>query len=200
MSDEVIRTVVDGGQAEFTIEGSRFIGHITSCTSQSAAEQIIDSVAADHPDATHIVWAYRIADSPIHERATDAGEPSGSAGQPVLGVLQAEELVDVVAVIVRYYGGTNLGYGGLVRSYAQATKAAIDAAEVEERAPVVAIEIDIDYDDSGTVRSILESEDLSYEAAYEEHVRFQLSIPTDRVDSVIDRVLSATGGRAAIDR
>lgn len=194
------RTVAAATRVAFERRGSRFIGHVAPAESVEAADAVIDAVATEHPDATHVVSAYRIATDPTTERADDAGEPGGSAGKPALGVLRAEDLVDVVAVVVRYYGGTNLGYGGLVRAYSRAVRDAIDDATVVEHKPTTTLSVEVGYDDSGTVRSILKSEGLDFEACYDETVTFAVTIRSARLDAVIDRLRSATNDRATIDR
>lgn len=199
MTDGGIRTVVGGATAEFTVNGSRFIGHVAPAQDEDEAGSIIEEVRQEYPDATHVVWAYRLAGAPVLERADDAGEPGGSAGQPVLGVLQGDDLENVVAVVVRYYGGTNLGYGGLVRAYARAVKDALAAATVEVRQPTRTVDIGVTYDDSGTVRGVLESEELEYDATYGETVSMTVEIPDGRMDTVLDRLRSATSGRIETD-
>lgn len=199
MADEPIRTIVEGAAVEFTVDGSRFIGHVASADSVSGAETVVDAVEAEHPDATHVVWAYRLTGSPPIERASDAGEPSGSAGKPALGVLRGEALEGIVAVVVRYYGGTNLGYGGLVRAYTTAVADAIEAATTEVRQPSASVSIEVAYDDSGSVHAILDGEDVAYDASYDTRVRIDASVPVDRVGAVLDRINSATSGRADID-
>lgn len=200
MTDEAIRTVIDGGQAEFRIKGSRFIGYLYGVASPEAATATIDSISDEHPDATHIVWAYRLDGEPTKERSDDDGEPGGSAGKPALGVLQGEDLLDVVAVVVRYYGGTNLGYGGLVRAYSRGVKEGIQAAEIETRLPTTEIRLEVHYEDSGTVQGVLESENIAFDATYEELVCFNVEVPNQRLDSVVDRLRSATGDRARIEK
>lgn len=194
-ADEHYRTVTTAGTAKIANRGSRFIGTITGVESVEMAEDWIEKWYDTHPEATHIVPAYRIRSTPFREWSSDAGEPHGSAGKPILSVLQGEELEDVVAVVIRYYGGTNLGIGGLVRSYSTVIREAIDNATVETRVPHVTGTIETPYDDSGTVRSILESADVLTDATYDETVTFCIDVPTDSVETIDDRVLSATGGR-----
>lgn len=200
MAESKIRTIRSPVRIHFEERGSRFIGHLAPVDTPEGAESVIESVSETHDDATHVVWAYRIDGPTTVERSHDAGEPGGSAGAPALNVLQSEDLVNVVAVIVRYYGGTNLGYGGLVRAYARGVRDTLDVASIVEQQPMATVDIEVEYDDSGTVRSILESEGLDFEAAYEERVTFEVSVPTNREATLIDRLHSATSGRAAIDR
>lgn len=200
MAGDEITTVSTAASTEFRIKGSHFIGHVAPADSVETAETVIGGIRSDHPDATHVVWAYRLATDPVTERSTDAGEPGGSAGEPALSVLRRRGLTDVVAIVVRYYGGTNLGYGGLVRAYARGVSGAIDAATIETRRPMEHLRIEVAYDDSGTVRAILDSESIDYTASYETAVKFDTRIPVDQEEAVIDRIKSATGGRARIER
>ena len=193
------RTVAERGTARFEIRGSRFIGHVEPVETVSAAEEVTEEIRADHPEATHVVPAYRVRADPLREWASDDGEPSGSAGSPALTVLTREALENVVAVVVRYYGGTNLGVGGLARAYARGVKDAIEAAGVTERRPHERITAIVAYDDSGTVRGILESAAVEFEATYETDVRFEISVPTDEASDLRDRLRNATSGRATIE-
>lgn len=199
MENGSYRTIVAPGEAAFRVKGSRFIGRIAPVTSVEEAESVIEGLRTDHPDATHVVPAYRIRADPFREYHDDAGEPRGSAGPPMLSVLQGESLENVVAVVVRYYGGTNLGIGGLSRAYARAVSLALESTEIHEQEPHTRLQIETSYDDSGTVRSILEGSEASFEAAYAASVSFVVTIPLSDVDALQDRVLSATSGRAEIE-
>jgi putative IMPACT (imprinted ancient) family translation regulator len=106
----------------------------------------------------------------------------------------------VVAVVVRYYGGTKLGYGGLVGAYSDATKAALGDAGTREAVPRDEVRVEVGYDDSGTVRGVVESEGVGFDAEYGERVVFVVRPPTERTDEVVDRLMNATSGRADIER
>ena len=193
------RTVDRPGEHAFERRKSQFLGRIEPARTVPAAEQAIDAVRAAHPDASHVVAAYRIRADPLREWSNDDGEPRGSAGPPVLSVIEGQSLENVVVTVVRYYGGTNLGIGGLVRSYTDATTGAIAATTIVERVPHQPVTITVTYDDSGTVRSILESEGLAFDAAYEASVTFDAVVPTAEYDDLRDRILSATSGRANLE-
>jgi uncharacterized YigZ family protein len=193
------RTVAGRGEAAFEVQGSRFFGHVATADSVDAAEAFVERVAAEYADATHNVPAYRIRAAPLREYANDDGEPGGSAGKPALTVLKREELENVVAVVTRYYGGTNLGIGGLSRAYGRAVKLAIDDAGVVTEQPHETVSIVVEYDDSGTVRGIIEGAAVEFEATYGERVGFQVRMPVTERDAFCERVLSATSGRATID-
>lgn len=114
------------GQAEFVEKKSRFIGRIWAVDTEEAAVEKIQEMRKLHYDATHNVWAYILRDGAV--RFSDDGEPGGTAGMPVLQVLQRESLFNVCCVVTRYFGGTLLGAGGLVRAYTRGAKIAVDAA------------------------------------------------------------------------
>ena len=193
--NETYRTVAGRGEARFEVRGSEFIGHVDVATTLEEAEAFVDAVSEEYADATHNVPAYRVRAQPLREYADDAGEPTGSAGKPALNVLTQEEVENVVAVVTRYYGGTNLGVGGLARSYSRAVKEALDDAGITERRPHERFTITVEYDDSGTVRGILESEAVEFEASYEADVRFAVRVPTTTASALRDRLRSATSGR-----
>jgi uncharacterized YigZ family protein len=194
-------TVVGRGEADFAVAGSEFLGYASPADSVEAAEAFVAEVRAAHPDATHVVPAYRVRtdDGVVREYASDEDEPTGSAGKPALNVLARRGLEDVAVAIARYFGGTELGVGGLARAYGRATKAAVDAAGVVERVPHERVSVVADYDDSGTVRGILESEGVAFEADYGERVRFDARTPVDEAERVHDRLRSATSGRVEIE-
>lgn len=202
-NEDSFLTVETDASAQFTVQGSAFIGAVEPVASVVAAERFCDRIRAQYPDATHNVPAYRVhADDTgqfIREYQNDDGEPSGSAGKPIMNVLDGQSLENVAVVVTRYYGGTKLGVGGLVRAYSQATTMAIEAAGVTERVPHAQRSITVDYDDSGVVRTVLESEGVEFDADYDERVTFVVRVPTDELASVTDRLQSATSGRATLE-
>lgn len=198
MTRETYRTVAGPGEAGLRVRGSKFIGSIDHVPDEPGAVAVIVAVETEYADATHVVPAYRIRADPFREYASDAGEPSGSAGDPILTVLRGEELENVVAVVVRYYGGTNLGIGGLVRAYQDAIKRAIEDAGVVDREPRNRLVVETTYDDSGTVRAVLESSDATFTGSYEETVRFAVDVPVASIEAVTDRLRDATSGRVSI--
>ena len=205
-TNETYRTVAEAVSASFTVQGSEFIGHIAPAESVDAAEAFVERVSEEYDDATHNVPAYRIraGDSILgsgmtREYSSDDGEPSGSAGKPALNVLQGEDLENVVCVATRHYGGTNLGTGGLARAYGRATKEAIGAAGTIEQRPHDRERVTVGYEDSGTVRAVLESNGIEFEATYKERVTFATRVPASDAAPLYDRLRSATSGRARIE-
>ena len=200
MAEDEYKTAEGKGKVSFERKGSKFIGYVSHASDREEAESFLAEVRGEHPDATHHVYAYRVGadDDPLRERYDDDGEPSGSAGKPVLNVLQGEEVENVVAVVVRYYGGTKLGYGGLVSAYSDATKGALENAGTKKTVPKETIRVEVGYDDSGTVRGIIESEGYDFDADYRENVVLVVRLPREEVDELKDRLLSATSGRARL--
>ncbi|KAB7513477.1 DUF1949 domain-containing protein [Halosegnis rubeus] len=193
------RTVAGAARTSFEVRGSEFIGHVRPVDSAESAEAFIAEVRSEYDDATHNVPAYRVRDDPFREYSSDDGEPSGSAGKPALNVLQGQELENVAVVVTRYYGGTNLGVGGLVSAYGQAVKDAVEAAGTTEREPHEQFAATVAYDDSGTVQGILDSAGVEYEADYGEDVQFVVSVPVADNLALRDRLRSATSGRVTIE-
>jgi len=196
---ERYRTVGGRGEARFEVQGSEFIGHLAPAATAEAAEAFVEAVEDEYDDATHNVPAYRVRASPFREYSSDDGEPTGSAGKPALNVLQQRDLENVVAVVTRYYGGTNLGVGGLARAYSRAVKDGVDAAGIVEQRPHERFVVTVDYDDSGSVRGLLESAAVEFDAAYEAAVTFDVRAPVVEAADIRDQVRSATSGRADIE-
>ncbi|ELY55055.1 IMPACT family protein [Natronolimnohabitans innermongolicus] len=213
-------TIAGPATAEFVVQGSEFVGRIRPVESVDEAEAFVDAVQTEYADATHNVPAYRVrvgsggaaddgacGDGPgasaggrfLREYSSDEGEPSGSAGKPALNVLTQQDLENCAVVVTRYYGGTNLGVGGLVRAYSRAVNEAVEKAGVVEERPHETVSITVEYDDSGTVRGILESAGHEFDAAYEAEVSFDVRVPLEEADALRDRLRSATSGRVDLE-
>lgn len=208
---ETYLTVAGPATATFEVRGSEFLGHVSPADTVPEAEAFIERVGTEYDDATHNVPAYRVpagepsartpgADVMLREYSSDDGEPSGSAGKPALNVLQQREIRNVVAVVTRYYGGTNLGVGGLARAYSRAVKDGVDEAGVVEERPHRRLIVETEYDDSGTVRGVIESSGVEFDAEYDRRVRFEVRVPLPEVEGLVERLNSATSGRVDVDR
>ncbi|GAB6879526.1 IMPACT family protein [Halorubrum gandharaense] len=209
MSDTYL-TVDERATATFEVQGSEFLGHVAPADTVDEAEAFIEEVRMEYADATHNVPAYRVpageasertpgSDVMLREYSDDDGEPTGSAGKPALNVLQQRDVRNVVAVVTRYYGGTNLGVGGLARAYSRAVKEGIDEAGVVEERPHRRLVVHTEYDDSGTVRGVIESSGVEFDADYGETVTFELRVPVAEVEALVERLNSATSGRVAVE-
>lgn len=161
--------------SEIEIKKSRFITWVSPVNSQTEAEQIISASRQRWPGATHYCFAW-IIKTPLLERCSDDGEPSGTAGLPILTVLKNRGLENIAAVVIRYFGGTLLGASGLVRAYSDSTRIALDEAEIVQYQPGLLISLTIDYPDLGLIQHrFLSSPDVSVENIdYGERIEIKL--------------------------
>ncbi|MBD3633537.1 MAG: YigZ family protein [Methylophaga sp.] len=140
-------TIHRAAEADYEIKKSRFIGVIMPCQSEDEALRKLGQLARQHPNANHLAFAWRIRQPEgfLTERFHDAGEPSGTAGRPILAPLEGENLINVVVGVVRYFGGIKLGTGGLTRAYGTAAKEAIAAASISPWVEMATLKLDIEY-------------------------------------------------------
>lgn len=148
-------TVKRDAKTEFTEKKSVFISRAFFVTTEEEAEKRLAEVRAEHPDATHNCWAYSLRQFG-KQRCSDDGEPQGTAGMPMLNVIKAQGLVDVLVVVTRYFGGVLLGAGGLVRAYTKGVSQVLEAAEKTSIIKAVSFEAEFGYDKHKTVSKILE--------------------------------------------
>ncbi len=175
------------------IKGSRFIATAAPVPSEAAALAVVGEVEAEFSDARHHCWAFRLR-AEGRARASDAGEPGGSAGRPILARIEGLELEDVVVVVSRYFGGTKLGVGGLIRAYGGAAGQALDRAAIVEVRETETLVVIHDYDDTRAVEAVTSRLDL-LDAAYGATVRRTFAVPVEAVPSLKDDLRSATRGR-----
>jgi uncharacterized YigZ family protein len=141
-------------RAEVRDRGSRFLAVIRAAADEEAARAVLDELEREFPDATHHCWAWRLG-WPPRERSSDAGEPPGTAGVPILRALRGAGLSDAVAGVVRWFGGEKLGKGGLARAYSAATRAALAELALEERVPVEELAVEVPLARVGTLKRLL---------------------------------------------
>lgn len=141
-------------RAELREKASLFLAEVAPAASEEEARAFLAELAREHPDATHHCWAWRIGPAAA-ERSSDAGEPGGTAGVPMLQVLRGATLSDVVAVVVRWYGGTKLGKGGLARAYSGAVREALAGLETVAHVPTVTLVVELPYDKIGAVKRLV---------------------------------------------
>lgn len=171
-------------RAEVREKGSVFLAAIGPAADEAAAKAFLQSLEREFPDATHHCWAWRLG-SPARERSSDAGEPSGTAGVPILQVLRGADLADAVAVVVRWFGGTKLGKGGLARAYAGAAREALAGLAVASRVPTVTVAVEIPYDKVGAVKRLLRPPEVELEAEeYGAAARLRLRLHEERLEAL----------------
>lgn len=197
----LIRTLAQGTRHEIPkIRGSRFIASVAPVEGATEALAFVDRLRVEYADATHNCFAWRVGSGDGESRASDDGEPNGTAGRPILQEIDGRQLIGAVVVVTRYYGGTKLGTGGLVRAYGEAAAAALDAAGIVEIPIVERLRLHHTYDDTGAVLAVLNAEGLeANDAVYGEDVTFELAIPIERVSEVRRDLVDATAGRIVFE-
>ncbi len=182
------------------IKGSRFIATVAPVDDEAGARALVDELWREMPDATHHCWALRLA-QPSLERAVDDGEPGGSAGRPILAAVVGRDVVDVCVVVTRYYGGTKLGVGGLVRAYGGAAAAALDHAVLVPRVQTEPWVVTHGYEDGPAVQRTLERLGIPCDDVdYGQQVRRTLAVPVADRSAVARALADATAGRAQLER
>lgn len=186
------------GRDEFVEKRSRFIGHLYPVDSESQARSHIDSLKKTYHDARHHCWAYRIKEGGI-ERYTDDGEPQGTAGQPILNVLQREGIENACCIVVRYFGGIELGTGGLSRAYTQGAKIALTSAGRSLVQCWIEGRVVIPYSLFEPVKLLLEGAGGTLSATdYTDQVTLTLLLPRDSVEGFTQKLTELTAGAVEI--
>lgn len=181
--------------AELREQGSVFLAHLREAADEAEARAVLGEIAALHADATHHCWASRFGEEPARERAADAGEPRGTAGEPILRALRGAGLSDCVCVVSRWFGGTKLGKGGLARAYAEVARQAIAGASTVERAPTVELEVTATYDAVGAIKRLLRPPQIELVAeSYGEHATLRLRVWRER-EAELRAALAALASR-----
>lgn len=184
------------------VRGSRFIVTMAPVSSENVAKDLLFELRSEMPDATHHCWAWRLA-VPLIERAGDDGEPGGSAGRPMLGQLSGHDMLDVAVIVTRYFGGTKLGVGGLVRAYGGAVGEALLAlaasGAVIEHQILTSVELTYGYAADRSIEALItELGGTTTSVAYGVAVRRQLSIPVGELERLASRVADSTAGQTKV--
>ncbi|MDO5449109.1 MAG: YigZ family protein [Clostridia bacterium] len=179
MADSYL-TIEKEASDEFTEKRSRFIGYIKPVSTEAEALEFIEGIKKKHWDAKHNVYAYALKSGA--SRFSDDGEPQGTAGMPVLDVLQKSNVVDCVIVVTRYFGGILLGGGGLVRAYSHAASIAVAAAGIKEMKSYTLLTTTVDYNLYGKLENVVNSNSGSIEGSdFKENVTVSFLIPNENV-------------------
>lgn len=194
-------TVKEYGENEIEIERSRFIAHVARAETADEALDFIQKIKKKHSNATHNCSAYLIGENDQIQKANDDGEPSGTAGVPILEVLKKKKLKDTVVVITRYFGGIKLGAGGLIRAYGKAASEGLSSAGIVERRLMNIMHIKIDYSWLGKLENELRSSSfLLKEIHYLEKVEFETYVEINQIDAFINWATEITNGQSEISQ
>ncbi len=187
-------TVAKQAEAEIIEKKSRFIGYIKPVSTEAEALEFLNGIRKKHWDATHNVYAYVIRQNSIN-RFSDDGEPAKTAGAPVLDVILKEGLTDVIIVVTRYFGGTLLGTGGLVKAYSRSAKAALDVAGKARRTLCTAFLLSMSYPMWNRLEKEL-SGCVVQDIQYSDEVHVSLLIPTQEYEALCRRLIDLSNGEA----
>jgi uncharacterized YigZ family protein len=185
------------------IDRSRFLATVAPAPTVAEAQAVLRAVREEFPDATHHCWAYVVGPpgSTGQVGMSDDGEPHGTAGRPMLTVLLHGGVGDVVAVVTRYYGGTKLGTGGLVKAYGGAVQEALATLPRRDRVDAVALTVRVGYAAIGAVQPLWALHEAEVrEEAFAAEATYLLAVPRDRVDALVRAVTDATRGTAQVTR
>ena len=185
--------------AEYVVKRSRFIGTVSPAFTESEADSFVESVRAKYPDATHNVYAYSVGLGTPIERLSDDGEPKGTAGDPSLDVIHKRSLRNVVCVVTRYFGGTLLGAGGLLRAYGKTANLALDEAGALKYIYHSLMRVRVAYDQFGRLQRELENQGCVIDNVdYGEAVQVSAFVKEEAVPALTKRISDLTAGRAEI--
>ena len=198
---ENYKIIYKEGTGELVEKKSRFIARIRPVKSEEEALAFVEETRKKYWDARHNCYAYIIKGEGATPtaRCSDDGEPSQTAGKPMLDVLMGEELIDVCAVVTRYFGGTLLGTGGLVRAYSRAVKEGLANAQILEKKQGVRMEVTTDYNGVGKIQYLAAQEGIdTLDSQYTDKVVFIFLVPEEQEESFQAKLVESTNGRAVI--
>ena len=192
------KTVEFESADEFIEKKSRFIGYVKPVKTQEEAVSFINEIKSKHWDATHNVYAYVLKENNI-QRYSDDGEPSGTAGVPVLDVILKNGLVDVCVVVTRYFGGTLLGAGGLVRAYSHGSKIAVEAGGIITMAPCSVLTVSVNYSFYDSLNILLNDFGANIEnTEFADKITVTFSLKQEKVTSLNDKLIDQSNGQYSL--
>lgn len=203
-SRRATRYPIPGGahRVEQVVDRSRFICTVAYASTVEGAQKIISATRASMPDATHHCWAYIVGPPGSTDRIglSDDGEPHGTAGRPMLTVLHHGNLGDVVAVVTRYFGGTKLGTGGLVKAYSRAVQQALETAPRTMYVERAGMTVRVGYTAISAVRQMLSTFEVEIlDERFDTDVRFHLRYPAENAEQLRQALMNATRGEAVLE-
>jgi len=183
--------------AEIKVKGSNFIAGAYPASDSVSALDILKTVRAKYFDATHNCFAYRIGFDGAEFRASDDGEPSGTAGKPIHFMITKYELSDILVVVTRYFGGTKLGVGGLVRAYSDSAEAVLQIVDRKTINRTRKFAVKCEYQDVSLVKKLIEAEAVSHKETYTDFVEFEVDVALSNAESFNDIIYNATNSRVS---
>lgn len=198
---ETYKTVLEGGTDEITEKKSRFIATVRPVKTEEEALAFLEEMKKKYWDARHNCFVYSVGLNREYTRCSDDGEPSGTAGRPMLDVILGEDIYNVAVVVTRYFGGVLLGTGGLVRAYSKAVQEGLAASRIIEKRRGIALKVTTDYTGIGKIQYIAGERNIPIlNSEYTDKVVLELLIPSEDVDAVQKAVTEGTNGRARMEK
>jgi uncharacterized YigZ family protein len=196
----LLRSVASETTAETIIRRSRFLSFLSPTPTKESALEVLRSLKHGHWDAAHHCYAYRLGEQGLEYRMSDDGEPSGTAGKPLLFTLQQANITNATLAVVRYFGGVKLGIGPLARAYAEAATAVIAKADLFDIVPMESMSIHCAYDDVSRIIELLQQVGASFTQHFADAVTFDVELPAEQVDFVATEVIERTNARAGFSK
>lgn len=198
---EIYKTVLEGGVGEITEKKSRFIATVRPVKSEEEALAFLEETKKKYWDARHNCFVYSVGLNREYTRCSDDGEPSGTAGRPMLDVILGEDIYNVAVVVTRYFGGVLLGTGGLVRAYSKAVQEGLEASRIIEKRHGIALKVTTDYTGIGKIQHIAGERNIPIlNSEYTDKVVLELLIPSENVEGVQKAIAESTNGRARMEK
>ena len=184
-----MQTIEVAGVAEKTINKSRFYAWAAACETEQEVGSFLRAIAAQRQTAHHLAYAFRINTvDGIVPRFSDAGEPSGTAGKPILHMLEGQQLINVCVGVIRYYGGVNLGTGGLARAYGGTAKMALEAAKIVDFVQMQEISMTVDYNQlNSLLHAVAQHHGVVLDKIFDQQVRVKVNVPTQQSQALLNR-------------
>lgn len=187
-------TIANEFRTEYIIEKSRFIATITPVSTEEEAQAFMQRISKEFWDATHNCTAYAIGPRQEQQRSSDNGEPSGTAGKPMLEVLKKTTITNVAVVVTRYFGGIKLGAGGLIRAYSHSVAKAVQEGPKLLIAPRQIVSLTIDYSYFGSVERQLQTLGLPYQSSFTDTISLEIYVEPNFVSDLETTITNLTGG------
>ncbi len=199
--ENTYKTIYGSGRGELVEKKSRFIAEVRHVETEEEALAFIEESKKKYWDARHNCYAYTIGKNREYTRASDDGEPSGTAGRPMLDVLLGENLYNTAVVVTRYFGGVLLGTGGLVRAYSGAVQEGLRESKIIERIKGISLRVETDYTGFGKIQYIVGERGLAtLDTEYTEKVVLRILVPEDQVNMLMKAITEGTSGKAIMTK
>ena len=191
------QTILTAGESEIVINKSRFLGYCLPVSSEQDVQQALAQIRKQHYDARHCCYAFRLTEGGI-VRSSDDGEPSGTAGAPILSVLSGANLENALCAVVRYFGGVLLGTGGLVRAYGRTASEAIEHAQIVKMLLCARLAVDVSYPSYSALEPMIRAKGYDCQPEFGERVMLHFVLPVEEAEAFSSAITERTDGTAII--